>query len=738
MPRLQTLVFTLAIFVSAFLLFLIQPLFAKMILPVLGGSSAVWTTCMLFFQASLLAGYFYAHLLTKYLPLRAQVGVHLVLTLLAFSLLPFHLPENLQVSQQPITWVLLLAAQTIGLPFLILSATAPLLQRWFSFTTHPHRANPYFLYAASNIGSMIALLSYPFGIEATFGLKQQQLAWVWGYATLGICVLSAALVALKQYAPATPETIAPSTATHKWAERFSWLILAAIPSSLMLGLTSYVTTDIAAISLFWIVPLALYLLTFIIVFGTGRHISLKTIGYVTFGLVLGFACYFIIADSANHLILIFCNTAFFFLVAWFFHGHLAATKPSTTRLTEFYLWMSLGGMVGGLFNAIVAPFLFMQAFEYIMVTILSISIMAGIVTQKEFTPAFLLVRATNRIGLAFGAVWVLDWISRKPVTDTVLWQFYAGVGVLFVLCLGLTIAKKMPRRELGMASALLLIVSIGIGQFKHDVLLRDRSFYGRLQVTTSVNKENQTIHSLAHGSTQHGLQIFEPVTLQNLPLSYYHQGGLFEEVIKGYVRGKEEPANFALIGLGTGALTAYAQQGDTLSIYEIDQKVVDIAQNPAYFTYLKNSPATQTILLGDARLKLKEAANQQYDALFIDAFSSDAIPVHLLTQEAIDLYLQKVKRTGVIAIHISNRYLDLSRVIANYRLPEGYDAYCGNSKDWTKHTSLHNAHILCIVALDATIPAAMKQGKTWKKLESNPDFTPWTDDFSNIFSVFHF
>lgn len=737
MPRLQTLVFTLAIFVSAFLLFLIQPLFAKMILPVLGGSSAVWTTCMLFFQASLLAGYFYAHLLTKYLPLRAQVSVHLVLTLLAFSLLPFHLPETLQVSQQPVSWVLLLAVQTIGLPFLILSASAPLLQRWFSFTKHPHHANPYFLYAASNIGSMIALLSYPFSIEAAFGLKQQQLAWVWGYATLGICVLSAALVALKHYAPATPETIAPSTATHKWAERLSWLILAAIPSSLMLGLTSYVTTDIAAISLFWIVPLALYLLTFIIVFGAGRHIPLKGVGFSVFIVASGLCFYLGMVDTANHLVLIFGNTAFFFLVAWFFHGHLAATKPSTGRLTEFYLWMSLGGMVGGLFNAIVAPFLFMQAFEYIMVAIASIGLIAGIISQKQFIPTFFLVRAANMLGLALGATWFIDWVSRKPITDTVLWQFYASAGVLFVICLGLTIAKKMPRRELGMASALLLIVSIGIGQFEHDALIRDRSFYGRLQVTTFLDKDNQTIHSFGHGSTIHGMQIMKPVDSQSLPLSYYHQGGLFEEVIKGYIRGKEEPANFALIGLGTGALTAYAQQGDTLSIYEIDQKVVDIAQNPAYFTYLKNSPATQTILLGDARLKLKETANEQYDALFIDAFSSDAIPVHLLTQEAIELYLQKVKRTGVIAIHISNRYLNLSKVLANYRLTEGYSAYCGNSKDSTKHTSLHNAHILCIVALDATIPAAMKQGKTWKKLEPNPDFTPWTDDFSNIFSVFN-
>lgn len=738
MQRVQTLIFTVAVTVSAFLLFLIQPLFAKMILPVLGGSSAVWTTCMLFFQASLLGGYFYAHCLTKYLPIRAQVALHLTLVIAAFLLLPLRLPAITDVPQQPVSWVLFVALQTIGLPFIVIAASAPLLQRWFSLTTHTHRANPYFLYAASNIGSMAALIAYPFGIEAMIGLSEQKHVWMVGYGVLGVSLICAGLLSIVRYQEAEKAAIVTQRITRSQA--LSWVILAAIPSSLMLGLTSFVTTDIAAISLFWVVPLGLYLLTFILVFGVAARVPLRWIAYALGALFLLAVCTKLMMPLHGIAPLGF-HVAFFFLIAWFFHGHLAASKPETGRLTEFYLWMSLGGMLGGLFNAVIAPVIFILVAEYYMVGFISLALVATMVRQPAFDSTHFLRSAFNIMPLALAIALLLNWIFSGALTDTSAYIIYASAGFIGVACAVLVSLKKMHPKYLAVATGVIVGVVTVVSQWQSDVLLRDRSFYGAMDVKKSARKnpntgEEQTLHTFAHGTTIHGAQIYSPESAQRIPMAYYHSGGLFGDVARGYLQKKGKTAQFAVLGLGAGGLTTYAKSGDTVTLFEIDQKVIDIAQNPAYFTYLSSSPAKLVIKLGDARLKLAESEDAGFDVLFMDAFSSDAVPVHLLTQEAIDMYLKKIKPTGAIAIHISNRYLDLKPVIAGYTLPSGYAAYCGDSLKRTTKDVYSSRHILCLITRQSSLPDAIKKDPAWEKLSPQPGFTPWTDDFSNIYSVF--
>ena len=695
MTKIQTGIFTATIFLSAFLLFLVQPMFAKMMLPVLGGTAAVWTTCMLFFQATLLAGYGYAHGLTKIARLPVQIGIHVSLVVLAFLSLPLISPHLDASPEYPALWLLGFAVVTIGLPFLVLSASAPLLQSWFSQTSHPNAHNPYFLYAASNIGSMLALLGYPFGIEGILGLTEQRHLWSVGFGGLLIALAVTAALTLKQRQPESPAHMHPSETDqgNPWSKRLFWMICAALPSSLMLGLTSFVSTDIAPISLFWVVPLALYLLTFIIVFGFGQRVSLRPVGIVALiAAVYGFFIFIsseLYGSPLSFYASIALHVVVFFFTAWFFHGQLALSKPSAAHLTDFYLWMSVGGMLGGVFNALIAPILFNSTWEYPLVFLACAFLIYKYLKHRGWTPVF---------------------FNKEAVSIMV-----------FVIVVGL--GKDFAFSNVG------------------DVIHQDRSFYGSITIRQSDDADTKrVVHVLSHGSTTHGAQVMKPEAEQNVPRGYYYREGLFGEVMKGYVLGSPDLANLGMIGLGAGAMSTYARAGDHLTFYEIDPLVVSIAQNPEYFTYWQQAKGEKNIVLGDARLKLNEAPDHHYDVLVVDAFSSDAIPVHLLTQEAVALFLKKTKPTGAIAIHISNRYLDLEKVIANYTLPAGYASYCGRH-NFDAKMSLKNdfkyPHILCLIGREDSLPENIRTNPAWKKTIPDPSFRSWTDDFSNVFSVFH-
>jgi hypothetical protein len=570
------------------------------------------------------------------------------------------------------------------------------------------------------------------------GISEQKHLWMLGYGVLGLCFLGAgALSILRHEAQQSTATTAPKITR---TQALSWVILAAIPSSLMLGLTSYVTTDIAAISLFWVVPLGLYLLTFILVFGAASRLPLRWITFALATLLLLLVCVNLMIPLHGFTVLGF-HVAYFFLMAWFFHGHLAQSKPETGRLTEFYLWMSLGGMLGGLFNAVIAPMIFTLMAEYYMVAFISIALVAVLMRQPVFDAAFFLRKAAVIIPLALATALLIDLVFSGLLAGVALSTLYIGGGIIGLGCILLVAMKKMHPKYLSVASGAIIGVVVAMSQLDSDVLIQQRSFYGSMNVTQSVKVnpetgEEQTTHSFSHGTTTHGVQVITPETEQKIPRSYYHQSGLFGDIAQGYLTSKSVPVEFAMVGLGTGALTAYARPGDAVSVYEIDQKVIDIARNQVFFKHLSLSPATTRFIVGDARLKLQEAADSSYDALFIDAFSSDAVPVHLLTQEAINLYLLKTKATGAIAIHISNRYLALKPVIAGYTLPAGYAAYCGDSGKRETKDEHAARHILCLITQEDTMPAAIKNDPAWEKLSPQPGFTPWTDDFSNIYSVF--
>jgi SAM-dependent methyltransferase len=782
--------FALTLFVSASLLFLVQPMIAKMILPRLGGTPAVWTTCMVFFQAVLLAGYAYAHGLTARLGTRKQVAVHSLLILLPFLVLPLSIqgwtpPRD----SDPRLWLLGLLTVSVGLPFFVLSATAPLLQKWLAGTGHPSGKDPYYLYAASNAGSMLALLSYPALVEpylhlATGSWASQVRLWSVGYGILVVLLGACALVVWQ--ASRTPaaeearkvEAWGPQTDPDRFDDdrpslwrQLHWVALAFVPSSLMLGVTTYITLDIAAIPLLWIIPLALYLLSFILVFARwplSVHQALTIIMPLAL-LVLVFV--YVSATKLNVLVWIALLLAVLLLVALVCHGELARTRPSSRYLTQFYLLMSVGGVLGGVFNALVAPLVFSAVAEYPLVLVCAclllprppadaddnrleklvldvlVAAVIGLVTfslaglltgslPHEFAGEHLLSRAAAEIlswlsWLQTHALGGIEWASQRvhlkasPVTAMLIF------GPPILLCY---VCVNRPLRFGLAVGALLAGATLGGRLSGTDLVYQHRSFFGVLRVKHDRNDDS---YELLHGTTLHGMQIR---TLENPdePLTYYHITGPIGQVFTAF-SGPRMKENVALIGLGTGTLTSYGNKGQHLDIYDIDPAVVHIARDTGYFTYLPDCKADYQIILGDARLRLDEAPDGKYGLIVVDAFSSDAIPIHLITREALELYFRKLAPGGILALHISNRHLDLEAVPGNLARQlqlqaliqydkvgkEDEEVYPGKtSSDWV------------ILARDSSDFGKLADDRRWHTIKEDPVVGIWTDDYSNLLSVF--
>lgn len=758
--KLQVCLFTCTILLSAFLLFWVQPLFAKMILPILGGSSSVWTTSMLFFQFALLTGYLYAHFTSRILAAGPQILLHFALLGLAFLPLPFYIDYTRAESPEgsPALWVLSFAALTVGLPFLMVSATAPMLQHWFSLTRHKNRNNPYFLYAASNLGSMAALFCFPVIFEPAFGTYRQTLYWQTAYAVLVVLLIASGIVTCRNLAPderSAKRDQAPQAADAERissGRRLSWIFLAFIPSSMMLGLTSYVTTDISPISMFWIVPLAIYLLSFAIVFSRYRQlIGDKSLAAV---LILCTAAFVLIKltdlVSTTHaaMISIMLHTIFFFTAAWLLHGTLSSSRPPADRLTEFYLWLSIGGMLGGMFNAVVAPVILNQVSEYYAV-ILPVFFFAVKVLATKSSSA---TRASADLAALFGAFLVLllaaDSIMSRPITAAVRQNFLA-CSVILVAAVGavrLRYSARMPLRIVTYVAALAVLGNILLLHTSHANLVMTRSFYGSMRVKLKHDKTGIPYHLLIHGSTRHNLQQFSADPgLRLEPLLYYHSQANLSHAIRAMQAHLSRPLHIGVVGLGAGATSAYLEEGDTVTFYEIDPEVVAIAENREYFTYLSDTRGKPEVIVGDARLQLQKAADSSFDMLLIDAFSSDAIPVHLLTAEALSMYLHKVKDDGLLIFHLSNRYLDLKKVIQGFRLPKDYVLYYASKNGVEKPADSSKLAIglfshsqVALIVRESALPEEIIMAARWQKLEHDPDFKSWTDDFSNVLGVFRF
>ena len=964
-PLTMLLVFAFTLFTSATLLFLVEPMIGKMITPLLGGTPAVWNTCMVFYQAVLLAGYAYAHFSTSWLGARKQAALHVVLLALPFLFLPVAVnPDLIKGGENPILGLLRLLSMTVGLPMFVVSASAPLLQKWFADTSHPSAQDPYFLYGASNLGSMLALLAYPTVVEPNLRLGQQSIDWTIGYGVLAALTVLCALFLWRS--PARDEgqqardakedlsvrTLGSSSLASAeilkgdvtWLRVLRWVALAFVPSSLMLGATTYITTDIAAIPLLWVTPLALYLLSFIIVFS---HVPawLQWLGLTLAGAAVTLLLWFffwnaetlaarpflhllvrisivlaggggvyaswwgwshrrpdmlhramVLAMPPLVLVLLFfllaaplglkitigwslgLHLATLFVVAMVCHGELARDRPTANHLTGYYLWMSVGGVLGGLFNALAAPVLFSSLVEY------PLALMLGCLLAPPLGPAaetswgrrfdmvltglfmgigllLIFLRLPDRdlpfddlkntpwlgelaallvgggigvaaamrardnkfdhwmdlvlplslgvllVGLSWGLqsnmLWprvinIADLIHRHPWNLTLILTF----GVPLVL------AYTFVERSLRFALAIGAVLLAGsfCSTFDSPVLHQERGFFGVLRISDKIYHYRDgdfLLRRLDHGTTLHGIQCLNEER-RNEPLTYYHHTGPIGALMLAY-NGPDTPPekmNLAVIGLGTGCMAAHARKGQHLTFYDIDPIVKRLsfdAANP-YFTFVQGARdrgAIVDLVMGDARLTMARQQlkdSEKYGMIVVDAFSSDAIPVHLITLQALDVYLDKLTADGLIVFHISNRYLDLAPVLYNLAQERGLAAVMQSDNweeedaprsselmaktssswvvlspskerldkllalnDWEEERQAMRAELLPLslwpdygaglsglaMFLHNFLNEEMCQRRAlWRPLEPENDWPDlnkvgvWTDDYSNLFSVF--
>jgi spermidine synthase len=725
-------------------------MFAKMILPMLGGAPSVWNTCVVFYQALLLAGYIYAHLATKYFGFRWQMIFHVGVLLLVLISLPISVARGWTppVSSNPSLWLFLLLMVSVGLPFFTLSATVPLLQKWFTFTVHRSAKDPYFLYSASNLGSMIGLLGYPFIIEAYLSLPSQAKAWSLFYLFLAGMISGCAMMAFRSSRAKAEglnsETIARSISTFSVAgrssnlttsQRIRWMLLAFVPSSLLLGVTNYITTDIAQVPLLWIIPLALYLITFILVFAPKPALSHELMLRVQpFLLIpLGVLFYWGFTKIVVWPFIPFHLLAFF-VTAMVCHGEIADSRPSTQYLTEFYLWISVGGVLGGLFNTLIAPLAFNTLAEYPLMVVLACLLRPFLASDKT--------KPYERwldigLPLATAIVFGMSKIGLKhflPLEDT-----YATIhliDILLISCLMGVLCFSFRSRPIRFGlgvGAIILVGFLGTGE-RDRVLFRERNFFGIHKVLQDDSEGG--FHFLFHGTTLHGAQSLNSAR-RSEPLTYYHRTGPLGQVFSLFPRNSSN-ARIAIIGLGAGTVASYAMPGQQWTFYEIDPAVERIASDPRYFTFLNDCPAKVNVILGDARLSLEKAPDLHYDVIVLDAFSSDAIPIHLITREAIKLYLTKIADDGILAFHISNRYLNLKTVLGD--LARDANLICLVRDDMELSEAYKKAKkapsTWAIMARPASDLAKLTHDDRWKPLSGRVKARLWTDDFSNILSVF--
>ncbi len=719
------LAFTLAVFLSAALLFVVEPMFGKLVLPLLGGSPAVWITCMLFFQGALLLGYLYAHLGPRWLGIRRHAVLHIGLLLLCVLLLPIGVAETHGSFrlEHPNLWLLWVLALSLGAPFVLLSSTGPLLQVWFSKTSHPEADSPYFLYAASNAGSLLALLSYPFLIEPAIPLKGQAALWSLGYLVLVALVAVTAAYQTRQVSIGKNVAVSSLPVARIDARTtLRWVLLAFVPSSFFLALTTYVTTDVAAVPLLWVVPLVLYLLSFTMVFGR-RPLAAHSVlvRWQPIGLIaLAVVDFWGPSGSAPWLLPL--HLMVFFVTALVCHGELAATKPPAARLTEFYLCIAVGGLLGGVFNALIAPVVFDSVLEY------SLTLLAACAVRPWSSNRSSPRHIGRDVGLiAFACVLLVA--VRVGIGDRP-----ALVPAVIASALVAMICLRMSRDPIRFTLAIGAVVIAGLvlGATRRGILLKERNFFGVREVREDVPNRMRV---LMHGTTKHGGQSTDPARRREPP-SYHNRQGPLGDVFRALP--STSGRRVAVIGLGTGAMAAYAGAGEKWVFYEIDPDIARLARDARYFTYLQDTPANVEIILGDGRLSLAQAPNHYYDLIFIDAFSSDAIPTHLLTLEALSVYRSKLSEKGLLVVHLSNRYLDLEPVLGRLVQVTGLAGLIRVNTGQTREllASGGDPSIWAAVASRGSFLGAIRDDERWRPLRLRKGVALWTDDFSNIFSVF--
>jgi hypothetical protein len=781
--------FAATLFTSAFLLFLVQPLVGRMLLPLLGGSPAVWNTCMVFFQAALLAGYGYSHFVSARLSTRSQVILHVPVLALPAIVLPVAVSEEVAraaaETHYPEFLLLKILLVAVGMPFFVVATTGPLLQRWFARTGHHSARDPYFLYVASNLGSMLALLAYPAMFEPFLRVANQSMVWALGYGLCGTLIVTCGVTLWRHGANRRPLNVAAqqeSAPAPTWKRRARWAFLAFVPSSLLLGTTNYLSTDIAPFPLLWIIPLAVYLLTFILVFAKKPPLPhawmnrLLPIAIVILALIL--------LTGATEMrglpvgVLLLLNLVVFFLAAMVGHGELARDRPAAEHLTDFYFWLSVGGVLGGVFNALFAPVLFKSTglTEYPVALVLACFLLRprlelganqepGSRSKKLGGKQKQARGRRSRVkGLGYGVAnqavipdentnrrkrLLLDVAIPLMIGAVTLGLIILAIGmrleasplrtaVMFALpCLLIYLQANRPIR-LGLALAAVLLA--GAIDPDETRLMRERNFFGVLTVSEIRASETEHFRLLYHGSTCHGQQdlIRTDSEGRHEPLTYYHSAGPIGHVFRDWAKARASGQRVGAVGLGTGSVAYYARPGEDWTFYEIDPAIVRLAEDPKYFSFLSESRASNLrMIVGDARLRLREAPSKHYNLLVLDAFSSDAIPMHLITKEALQLYVDKLADNGIIAFHVSNRYLKLRPFLAKLAentSPKLVARYWEDS-DADPHTGKFASQWVILARSEIDLDPLARDLR-WEQLRSEPNTPLWTDDFSNLLSAF--
>lgn len=745
------ILFSVTALFGAFLLFLVEPMFARMVLPLLGGAPAVWNTCLVFYQCALLVGYLYVHGVGQR-ALKLQVLLQLGLLAVAGIALPIAVRGGgaPPASANPIGWVLWILIVSLGLPFVVLATTGPLLQRWFSMLNDSTKGSAYSLFAASNIGSFVALLGYPMVVEPTLRLHTQSVGWTVGFgvyallmAACGVTVWrTGTVVAQRDMSPAAlvPSDSSPTSRRRRektptpvdqvddpWEARLRWLGLAAVPSTLMMSVTTFIATDVASVPLLWMAPLAIYLLTFVLAFAE-RPLVRRDLVVRLFPVAVVLIVGLVMAPPVFPGVIIGLHLTAFFIIAMACHLELASSRPPAESLTEFYLWLSAGGAVGGLFNALVAPLIFVNPFEYPLAALSACLLLPhgvgdGAAVRSRPRQIAGLVMTVVPLLLVVAGLWFVQTMDARLTYDT-----FTRYAIIFgPPCLAGFLMRSSPLR-MGIALAIVVVAGAFI-RFDNRVPIHlERSFFGVHRVLFSGRER-----VLLSGTTNHGAQSVDP-SLTCEPLTYYSRSGPIGQLFSA-LNAQGKLGRVGVVGLGTASLAAYASPGQAWTFFEINPVVERLARES--FTFLRDCAPDAKVIIGDARLKLASQPEGAFDVLVLDAFSSDSIPVHLMTREAMELYFHTLAPGGVLAVHVSNRFLDLAPVVAATGRSAGFTSveqlHAPSEEQLAISREISPSRWVLVVRGLADLGALATDGR-WTSLDA-ADGPVWTDDYSNVVGV---
>lgn len=727
-------IFSATIFLSAFLLFSVQPFFAKMVLPRLGGSPGVWSVAMVFFQSVLLLGYCYSHFITKYLQLRHAVALHAVVLLTAFVFLPIAIPAGWDTPPESgqAFWLLALFGVSVGLPFFGVSTTGPLMQAWFARTGHPHASDPYFLYGASNIGSFASLFLFVALFEPWFAVTAQSHMWTAGFGALAAMIMLCGYLTIRQSPATSSQSVlvqakAGDTERPTTLQVLRWIGLAFVPSGMLVAVTAHISTDVAAAPLLWVIPLSLYLLTFVFAFQRNPLVSAATLSrYIPWTA----AVMVIVFYASTHMpiwLVLGGNIGAFFVAALICHSILASYRPPAANLTSFYMWMSFGGVLGGIFASIVSPVTFDWIAEY-PILVLALLFCSSSIYR---------VGRNNSIKIAtFG---ILASITLYLAFSLGLLPAFEKNGVVAVCVIALAVLAALARlrsQAMFLVLVAVMIPLVVINQQVKNGVYAERSFFGVLRVTETADGGYR---KLLHGTTLHGAMAIDDRSQAEKPepLTYYHESGAIAVALRAAQEAKGgRIGHGAIVGLGTGSLLCHKRSGEEWTVYEIDKSIIDTASDPKHFRFVPECAPDTTMVLGDARIMLDKEPPAKFDYLLIDAFSSDSIPVHLLTREAVRMYMDKLTDDGLLVLHISNRYFEMESLVAAIARDEGLlvkQTRIVGPKDH-RHSELILGPHVAVMARSEDALGSIATDERWF-VPDPKDTEAWTDDYSDILSA---